>query len=135
MIDHTLQKNEPTRWSVGFIFLESMVLQYNTGRHCVFYYRHHVVWITKYHFKVLRGELQHRVREIIRQVCRENDVEIISGFVAKDDVLMSVPPKLALSDFAFGLAKTIRTTKQNTYCGRRCSERSIVGSASLGGMS
>jgi len=56
-----------------------MVMQYNSGKHCVFYHRYHVVWIIKYRFKVLGGELQHHVREINRQVCRENDVEKPTG--------------------------------------------------------
>ncbi len=37
----------------------------------------HLVWSTKYRYKLLRGELQLRVREVIRQVCTENGVEIL----------------------------------------------------------
>ncbi len=76
-------------------------MQYNTGKHCIFYHRYHVVWITKYRFKVLRGALKLRVHEIIRQVCQEIGVEIIGGVVSSDHVHMfvSVPPKLAISDF------------------------------------
>ncbi len=60
-----------------------------------------LVWITKNRFKVLRGNLQHRVRQIIRQVCEENKVEIISGVLSSDHVhmLVSIPPKLSVSDF------------------------------------
>jgi len=78
-----------------------MVMQYNTGKHCVFYHRYHVVWSTKYRFKVLRGDIQTRVREIIRRVCAENGVDIISGVVSCDHVHMfvSIPPKLSMSDF------------------------------------
>ena len=36
-----------------------------------------VGWITKYRYKVLADDIQLRVREIIRQVCAENRVEII----------------------------------------------------------
>ena len=41
-----------------------------------------------------------RVREIIRQVCTENGVEIIKGVHSSDHIHMfvSVPPKLAISD-------------------------------------
>ena len=75
-------------------------MQYDVGKHCVFYHRYHVVWSTKYRFKVLRGDIQHRVREIVRRVCRENEVDIISGVVSADHVhlFISVPPKLAISD-------------------------------------
>jgi putative transposase len=85
----------------SFIFLEPVAMQYQKGKHSVFYHRYHVVWITKYRFKVLKGAVQQRVREIIRQVCNENDVEIISGVLSSDHVHMfvSIPPKLSVSDF------------------------------------
>ena len=75
-------------------------MQYDKGKHCVFYHRYHLVWSTKYRYKLLRGELQLRVREIIRQVCAENGVEILKGVVSSDHVhvFVSIPPKLAVSD-------------------------------------
>lgn len=44
--------------------------------------------------------LQGFVREIIRQVCGENGVDIISGVLSSDRVhmLVSIPPKLSVSD-------------------------------------
>ena len=86
---------------VSFIFPGSKVMQYEKGKHCVFYHRYHVVWITKYRFKVLRGAVVERVREIIRQVCAEQGVQIISGVLSADHVHMfvSIPPKLSVSDF------------------------------------
>ena len=49
---------------------------------------------------VLRGEVQLRVREIVRQVCAENSVEILKGVVSSDhdQTFVSIPPKLAVSD-------------------------------------
>ena len=75
-------------------------MQYSTGKHCVFYHRYHLVWSTKYRYKVLRGDIKLRVREICRQVCAQNGVEIIRGVLSSDHVHMfvSVPPKLAISD-------------------------------------
>jgi len=75
-------------------------MQYNTGKHCVFYHRYHLVWSTKYRYKILQGNVRLRVRDIIRQVCAENGVEIIRGVLSADHVHMfvSVPPKLAISD-------------------------------------
>ncbi len=77
-----------------------MIMQYDKGKHCVFYHRYHLVWSTKYRYKVLRGKTQMRVREIVRQVCSENGVEILKGVVSSDHVhiFVSVPPKLAISD-------------------------------------
>ena len=75
-------------------------MQYDTGKHCVFYHRFHIVWSTKYRYKVLTGDLRLRVREIIRQVCAENGVDIIRGVLSSDHIHMFVwvPPKLAISD-------------------------------------
>ena len=75
-------------------------MQYSTGKHCVFYHRYHLVWSTKYRYKVLQGDIQLRVRGICRQVCAQNGDEIIKGVLSCDHVHMfvSVPPKLAISD-------------------------------------
>jgi len=75
-------------------------MQYDKGKHCVFYHRYHLVWSTKYRYKVLRGAVRLRVREIIRQVCAENGVEVLKGVLSHDHVHMfvSIPPKLAVSD-------------------------------------
>ena len=75
-------------------------MQYSAGKHCVFYHRYHLVWSTKYRYKVLTGPLRLRVRDICRQVCRENEVDILRGVLSSDHVHMfvSVPPKLAISD-------------------------------------
>ncbi|MEM9230392.1 MAG: IS200/IS605 family transposase [Pseudomonadota bacterium] len=75
-------------------------MQYDTGSHCVFYRRYHIVWSTKYRYKVLQGDIRLRVRDICRQTCREKDVDIIRGILSSDHVHMfvSVPSKLAVSD-------------------------------------
>jgi len=75
-------------------------MQYDTGKHCVYYHRYHLVWSTKYRYKVLQGDIRLRVRDILRQVCAQNGVEIIKGVLSADHVHMfvSIPPKLAVSD-------------------------------------
>jgi len=77
-----------------------MIIHYDKGKHCTFYHRYHLVWITKYRYKVLNGDVRLRVREIIRQVCAENGVEIIKGVLSNDHVHMfvSIPPKPSVSD-------------------------------------
>lgn len=67
---------------------------------CACHHRYHLVWITKYRYKVLSGDVRFRVREIIRQVCAENGVGIISVVLASGHVHMfvSIPPKLSVAD-------------------------------------
>ena len=59
-----------------------------------------MVWSTKSRYKVLLGDIRLRVREIIRQVCTQTDVDILRAVLSSDHVHMfvSVPPKLAVSD-------------------------------------
>jgi len=54
--------------------------------------------VTKYRFKVLRGDIRLRLREIIRQTCAEMGVSIEPGVLSSDHVHMfvSIPPHLAL---------------------------------------
>ena len=75
-------------------------MQYDKGKHTVFHHRYHIVWITKYRYKVLTGSVRTRVREIARQVCDELGVTIISGVLSSDHVHMfvSIPPHRAVSD-------------------------------------
>jgi len=60
----------------------------------------HLVWITKYRYDVLKGDIQLRCRELIIQICDAEDVRILKGVVSKDHVhmLIEYPPKTALSD-------------------------------------
>ena len=60
----------------------------------------HLVWSTNYLYPVLRGEVQLRCRELIRQVCDTLDVRILKGVVSKDHIHLhlSYPPKVSVSD-------------------------------------
>jgi len=45
-----------------------------------------IVWVTKYRYPVLRGDIQQRCRELIIQICDAEDIRITSGVVSKDHV-------------------------------------------------
>ena len=74
---------------------------YNTGCHTKFHHRYHIVWVPKYRYKVLRGAIRERVRDIARQVCKELGVGIVSGVLSNDHVHMfvEIPPHIAVSQF------------------------------------
>ena len=76
-------------------------MSYTSGSHTVFHHRYHIVWITKYRYKVLEGALRERIRTIIRQVCKELGVQIVSGVLSREHVHMfvEIPPHIAVSDF------------------------------------
>jgi putative transposase len=61
--------------------------------------KYHVIWVTKYRYKILRGDIAERARDLIRQICVAREVTIIRGAVSPDHVhmLVGAPPQLAPS--------------------------------------
>jgi putative transposase len=72
---------------------------YRRSSHTVFDIKYHLVWITKYRKPVLRGPVGERVRDLIREIRRARDVEILKGHVSADHVhiFVSVAAHMSLS--------------------------------------
>ena len=72
---------------------------YRHGGHTLTDIKYHVVWITKYRYQVLRGDIALRTRELLREICAAREVSIIRGAVAPDHVhmLVACPPSLGPS--------------------------------------
>ena len=72
---------------------------YRHGAHRVFEIHLRLVWTTKYRKPIMTGEVAMRVRDLIRQVCRDEEVEIMKGHVSRDHVhlLVSIPPHVTIS--------------------------------------
>lgn len=70
------------------------------GSHTVYNIEYHFVWVTKYRYKVLTGDVALRVREMVRQTCEIFEIKILQGVVSKDHVhtLVSAPPHMAPSE-------------------------------------
>ena len=79
---------------------------YRKSSHIVYDIKYHIVWITKYRKPILRADVAQRMRELIREICRANDVEIIKGHISHDHVhiFVSVPPHISVSQ----LVKSIK---------------------------
>jgi putative transposase len=75
-------------------------MDYRYGSHTVFQIEYHFVWVTQYRYKVLRGEVAERVRELVRETCDAFEIRIVKGVVSKDHVhiLVSCPPSMAPSE-------------------------------------
>ena len=73
---------------------------YRRSSQTVYDIKYHLVWITKYRKPVLRGPVAERVRDLIREICRARDVEILKGHVSADHVhiFVSVPPHISVSE-------------------------------------
>ena len=72
-------------------------MEYRYGSHTVFKIQYHFVFVTKYRYQVLKGDVGVKVRDLIRQTCQNFEIEILKGVVSKDHVhlLLSCPPELA----------------------------------------
>ena len=90
-------------------------MEYRYGSHTVFQrgwpraIEYHFVWVTKYRYKVLSGDIAERVRELVRETCVASrqgllpeafEIRIVKGVVSKDHVhiLVSCAPTMAPSE-------------------------------------
>ena len=46
------------------------------GRGYVYTIQYHIVWCTKYRHKILQGEIEKTLKEIIRQIAKNNQIKI-----------------------------------------------------------
>jgi len=76
--------------------------EYRKGPHTVYDIQYHLVWVTKYRYHVLTGEVAVRARELIRQTCESRNITILGGHISKDHIHLHVssPPELAPSKIA-----------------------------------
>ena len=72
---------------------------YRTNSHSKYDLKVHIVWVPKYRKRILTGKVAERTRDLLRQICMEHEVHIISGKIVADHVNMfvSYKPQLALS--------------------------------------
>ena len=77
----------------------SAMENYRTSSHSRYDIKYHFVWITKYRKQVLTGEVGSRVRDLVREICRTHDIEILQGSISRDHVhvLLSCPPNISPS--------------------------------------
>jgi len=77
-----------------------MVRDSSYGVHTVTGLTVHLVFVTKYRYPVLTGDIQRRCRDLVRQICDAEDVRILKGAVAHDHVHIHVskPPRLSESE-------------------------------------
>ena len=69
------------------------------GSHTVSKLTCHIVWVTKYRYKVLQGDIQIRCRDLLIQICEAEGIDILKGVVSSDHVHMHIEyaPKLNIS--------------------------------------
>ena len=75
------------------------MVDYKKGSHIVYDIKYHVVWVTKYRYKILHKVIGQRLKELLRQGCETIGVTIVQGSIDKDHVhmLISCPMNIAPS--------------------------------------
>lgn len=86
-----------------------MERQYKSNNNIVYSCKYHVVWCPKYRRKVLVGDVEIRLKELIVQICKEIHVELLEMEVMPDHLhlLMEVDPQ-------YGVHKAVKTIKGRT---------------------
>ena len=84
-------------------------MNYKSNRNVVYSCKYHIVWCPKYRRKVLVDGVADRLNELIREVCKEIQVEIIEMEIMPDHIhlLLEVDPQ-------FGVHKAVKKIKGRT---------------------
>ena len=77
----------------------------------------HIVWVTKYRYKIFYGDIQKRCRELLIQICNAEDVKILSGVVSKDHIHthLEYSPSKSISDLVKRLKGRTSRILQGEY--------------------
>ena len=110
--------------------------RYRKGAHTVTDFKYHFVWKTKYSYGILKGEIGLRLRDIIREICTENSLDIIKGNVRSNHIhiLVRAPSHLSPAKIiqylkgksSYRLQREFREL-QKTYWGRHLWARGYFG--------
>ena len=81
-------------------------MKYKSNKNVVYSCKYHIVWCPKYRRKVLKGEIETRLKEVVVNTCKEINVDIIEMEIMPDHVhlLLEVDPQ-------FGVHKAIKMIK------------------------
>lgn len=93
--------------------------------HC----QYHIVWVPKYRFKILTGEIGQEVKNCILAFSEQKSCQVIELNVQTDHVhlLADVPPKISISDYvgmlkgrtAIRVFNKFRKLKSRPYWGNK----------------
>ena len=69
--------------------------------HTLWHCQYHIVWVPKYRYRILSGEVGVEVERCIRAFTERMKSEIVEWNVQADHVhlLVMIPPKISVSDF------------------------------------
>ncbi len=82
---------------------------YKSNNNIVYSCKYHVVWCPKYRRKVLVNEVETRLKELVKQICEENHIDLLEMELMPDHIhlMLEVDPQ-------FGIHKAVKTIKGKT---------------------
>ena len=74
--------------------------KYRRQSHVTYDCRYHVVWVTKYRFKIIDKDIEIALKWMIKEICDWKEIEILEGAVGEEHIhlYLSIPPKYSISD-------------------------------------
>ena len=74
--------------------------KYRRQSHAVYDCRYHLVWVTKYRFRVIDKNVEIALKWILKEICDWKEIEIIEGAVKEEHIhlYLQIPPKHSISD-------------------------------------
>src|SRR5262245_46135788 len=82
-------------------FIFGSMGKYRKLTHVIYQCTYHIVWVPKYRYRVLEGQIRELVEHDIRVIAEWKDVEVMELNVQPDHIHMvcSIPPKVSISEF------------------------------------
>jgi len=74
---------------------------FNSLAHSIWYCHYHIVWVPKYRFRILTGEIKKEVEKMVRGLSKQLGCTIEELNVQKDHIhlLVVIPPKVSISHY------------------------------------
>ena len=79
---------------------QDILNKYRRLSHVTYDCRYHLVWVTKYRFKVVGDDVKLALKWSIKHTCDSMDIQIIEGAVGEEHVhlYLNIPPKYSISE-------------------------------------
>ncbi len=84
-------------------------MKYKSNNNIVYSCKYHVVWCPKYRRKVLIGDVEARLKKLVKQICQENQFDLLEMEVMPDHIHL-----LLEVDLQFGIHKAVKLIKGTT---------------------
>ena len=74
--------------------------RFNKIAHVLWHCQYHLIWVPKYRYKIMEGEMEQELKNCIRMFCKQVGCSVQELNVQADHVhlIVQVPPKISISD-------------------------------------